>query len=79
MGLRSSDRETPTATYDELLAFRAEAKKQGLPSLATAVLITWEWLQREIDVFATFDVDHYRPKERSNAVRVAHEKTSEEN
>jgi hypothetical protein len=54
MGLRSSDRETPTATYDDLLAFRAKAVELGLPSLATAAL--WEWLQRETDIFATFDV-----------------------
>jgi hypothetical protein len=79
MGLRSSDRETPTATYADLQAFRAEAIEMGLASLATAALIAWEWLQREKDIFGTFDVAHYRPKERSNAVRVLHEKTQEEN
>ena len=51
----------------------------GYPSLATAALIAWEWLQRERDIFATFDVTHYRPKERPNAVRVLHVKTGEEN
>ena len=79
MGLRSSDRETPTATYADLQAFRAKAIEMGLPSLATAALIAWEWLQREADIFATFDVAHYRPKERPNAVRVIHAKTKEEN
>ena len=79
MGLRSSDRETPTATYEDLQAFRAKAIEMGLPSLATAALIGWEWLQREADIFATFDVAHYRPKERPNAVRVIHAKTKEEN
>ena len=79
MGLRSSDRETPTATYEDLQAFRAKAIEMGLPSLATAALIAWEWLQREPDIFATFDVAHYRPKERPNAVRVIHAKTNEEN
>jgi hypothetical protein len=79
MGLRSSDRETPTATFAELRAFRAKAVEMRLPSLATAALIGWEWLQRETDIFATFDVTHYRPKERPNAVRVMHEKTREEN
>jgi hypothetical protein len=78
MGLRSSDRETPTATFEELQAFRARAKELGLPSLATGALIGWEWLQREIDIFATFDVAHYRPKERPDMVRVVHEKTKEE-
>ena len=51
----------------------------GLASLATAALIGWEWLQRETDIFATFDVAHYRPKERPTAVRVVHVKTGEEN
>ena len=78
-GPQSSDRETPTATFAELQAFRAKAIEMGLPSLATAALIGWEWLQRERDIFASFDVMHYRPKERPNAVRVLHEKTGEEN
>jgi hypothetical protein len=79
MGLRSSDRETPTATYAELQAFRGKAVEMGFPSLATAALLAWEWLQREEDIFGTFDVTHYRPKERPNTVRVVHEKTREEN
>ena len=52
MGLRSSDRETPTATFAELQAFRVKAIEMGHPSLATAALIAWEWLQRERDIFA---------------------------
>jgi hypothetical protein len=78
MGLRSSDRETPTATYDELIAFRTKAVELRLSSLATAALIGWEWLQRETDIFATFDVSHYRPKEHPNMVRVIDEKTNAE-
>jgi hypothetical protein len=42
-------------------------------------LIGWEWLQREVDIFATFSVAHYRPKERPDTVRVIHHKTKEEN
>ena len=79
MGLHSSDRETPTATYAELQTFRTKATEMGLSSLATAALIGWEWLQREVDIFGTFDVAHYRPKDRPNAVCVLHEKTGEEN
>jgi hypothetical protein len=78
MGLISSDRETPTATYDELIAFRLKAGELGLHSLATAALVAWEWLQRETDVFATFAVEHYRPKERPSMVRVIDEKTDAE-
>ena len=79
MGLVSSDRETPTATFAELQSFRAKATELGLASLATAALIGWEWLQRMEDIFCTFDAAHYRPREFPNAVRVLHEKTHEEN
>jgi hypothetical protein len=78
MGLESSQRETPAATFDELRQFRAKAKEMGYPSLATAALIGWEWSQRVKDIFATFKVEHYRPKEHPNAVRVVHSKTNEE-
>ena len=79
MGLKATDQQTPTATFAELQAFRAKAIETEHPSLATAALIAWEWLQREEDIFGSLDVAHYRPKERPNAVRVVHEKTREEN
>jgi hypothetical protein len=78
MELTSSNRETPTATYAELQAFRAKAKELGYPSLATAALIGWEFVQRRIDIFTRFDVTHYRPKDRPQMVRVVHAKTGEE-
>jgi hypothetical protein len=78
MGLRSSDRETPTATYAELKAFRTTAIEMVLPSLATGALIGWEWRQREVDIFATFDISHYRPKDHPDMVRVIDEKTRSE-
>ena len=78
MGLVSSSKETPTATYAELQAFRTKAVELGFASLATASLVGWEWLQRRADIFGTFDVAHYRPKEQPDAVRVLHEKTKEE-
>jgi hypothetical protein len=78
MGLESSERETPTATFAELQTFRAKAKELGFPSLATAALIAWEFVQRRVDIFAKFEVAHYRPKEHPNAVRVIHAKTGEE-
>jgi hypothetical protein len=78
MGLRSSAGETPTASYEELISFRSKAIEMGLQSLATAALIGWDWLQRETDIFATFMVEHYRPKERPNMVRIIDEKTTTE-
>ena len=71
-------RQTPTATWDELVAFRAAAKKLGYCSVATAALLTWEWLQREEHVFGAFEISHYRPTERPNSVRIVHPKNGEE-
>jgi hypothetical protein len=48
------------------------------PSLATAALIAWEWLQREEHLFGAFEAAHYRPKERPNSVLIVHPKTGEE-
>jgi hypothetical protein len=71
-------RQTPTATWAELAAFRATAIETGHPSLATAALVAWEWLQREEHLFGAFEARHYRPKERPNSVRIVHPKTGEE-
>lgn len=83
MGLKSRSpgkaaRETPTATWDELQAFRTKAVELGYQSIATAALVGWEWLQREEHIFGAFDIKHYRPKERPDSVCVVHPKTGEE-
>lgn len=69
---------TPTATWDELVAFRAAATRLDYRSIATAALLSWEWLQREQHVFGAFDISHYRPSERPNSVRIVHPKNGEE-
>jgi hypothetical protein len=71
-------RETPTATWDELIAFRMAARKLGYYSVGTAALLTWEWLQREEHVFGAFEISHYRPRERPNSVKIVHPKNGEE-
>jgi hypothetical protein len=77
IGLIASDRETPTATLEELQALRGKAIEIGLSSLATAALIGWEWLPREKDIFGTFEVKHYRPKERPRSVWIVDGKTDQ--
>ncbi|MBR0936562.1 hypothetical protein [Bradyrhizobium jicamae] len=83
MGLKSRSpgqpvRETPTATWDELVAFRRCATKLGYHSIGTAALLSWEWLQREEHVFGVFEVAHYRPEPRPDRVRILHPKNNEE-
>jgi hypothetical protein len=77
-GSRETPRETPTATWNELTAFRVKALELGYKSVATAALAAWEWLQREEHLLGAFLISHYRPKERPNAVRVLHPKNGEE-
>jgi hypothetical protein len=54
--------ETPTATWVELETFWTKPLELGHPSLATAVLIAYEWLQREEHLFGAFEAAHYHPK-----------------
>ncbi|WP_245524877.1 MULTISPECIES: hypothetical protein [unclassified Bradyrhizobium] len=76
MGLQSTSRETPHANFEELAAFRATAIELGYPSLATGVLIGWEWLQRKAHIFIRFMAEHYRSESRPNHVYVINYKTS---
>jgi hypothetical protein len=71
-------RQTPTATWEELVAFRNKARELSYHSIATAALAAWEWLQREEHLFGAFEVKHYRPPERPDSVHVVHPKTREE-
>jgi hypothetical protein len=71
-------RQTPTATWLELVAFRKKAKELGYTSIATAALAAWEWLQREEHLFGAFEIKHYRPPERPDSVHVVHPKTGED-
>ena len=68
MGLKTrspgqSRRETPTATWDELTAFRNKAKELGYGSIATAALTAWEWLQREEHLFGAFELSTTLPSD----------------
>jgi hypothetical protein len=76
MGLQSTSRETPHATFGEMMAFRAKAFEMGHPLLATGVLIGWELLQRKAHIFIRFIADHYRPDSRPDHVYVINYKTS---
>lgn len=74
MGLKSRSKPTPTATYDELLRFRKAAKANGRSSLATAALFHWEITAHGVSVIDRLMVEHYRPRDRPDAVFIAMEK-----
>jgi hypothetical protein len=78
MGLVASDGMVPEAQYDELLKAVATADSRGMPSLGTAFMVTWEWLQREEHIFLAFLLAHYRPKDRPDEVLIVHPKNGEQ-
>jgi len=78
MGLVSKTKEVEAAAYGDLAAAVAQADEMGLPSLGTALMVTWEWLQREEHIFTAFELAHYRPKKRPNEVLIVHPKNGEE-
>lgn len=77
MRLEQRSREVEAASYGDLLAAVAQCDADGLPSLGTALMVTWEWLQREEHIFTAFRLDHYRPRSRPNEVFIADPKTDE--
>ncbi|MDU0341337.1 hypothetical protein [Bosea rubneri] len=78
MGLNESSTPNVDATFEQLKAFVAKADAENRSSLGTAAMITWEWLQRGEHVFGAFEVAHYQPKERPDAVQIVHPKTEKE-
>lgn len=74
MGLLPAGGGVMAATWPELQVAVAQADAMGLASLGTALMLTWEWLQREEHIFSAFQLAHYRPKDRPNEVHVVHPK-----
>lgn len=77
MDLASRSREVEAAGYGDLVAAVTQADAMGLPSLGTALMVTFEWLQREEHIFTAFRLEHYRPRNRPNEVFIADPKTDE--
>jgi hypothetical protein len=77
MGLVASDGTVPKATYGELLEAVAAADRLGMTSLGTALMVTFEWLQRQEHTFNAFELAHYRPKDRPDEVLIVHPKNGE--
>jgi hypothetical protein len=78
MGLQSTSRETPHATYEELKAFRSKAVEMGYQSIATGALHGWELVQREAHIYIRFMAEHYRPPAHPDHVWVVNYKTKVE-
>ena len=68
---------TRPVTHEELQRFVAAADATGEPSIGTAAMIAFYWLQRQADILSRFQWTAYRPKDAPGVVRVFHHKTGE--
>jgi hypothetical protein len=68
---------TRAVTHEELQRFVATADAAGEPSIGTAAMIAFYWLQRQADILSRFQWTAYRPKDTPDVVRVFHHKTRE--
>jgi hypothetical protein len=77
MGLSHNAKATRPVTHEELVRFVEAADHAGEPSLGTAAMIAFYWLQREIDILTRLSWTHYRPANMPDIVRIFHHKTGE--
>ena len=69
---------TRPVTHAELLRFVKAADEASDPSIGTAAMIAFYWLQRETDIIGRLSwVQHYRPADNPNVARIYHHKTHE--
>jgi hypothetical protein len=69
---------TRPVTHAELLRFVKAADEAGEPSIGTAAMIAFYWLQRETDIIGRLSwVQHYRPADNPDVARIYHHKTRE--
>ena len=68
---------TRPVSYDELMRFVAAADETGEPSIGTAAMIAFFWLQRQVDILARLSWPQYRPADAPDCARILHHKTGE--
>ena len=67
--------QTRPVSYDELMRFVAAADKAGEPSIGTAAMIAYFWLQRQVDILSRLAWTQYRPPDAPDSARIFHHKT----
>jgi len=74
MGISYKPRSNRAATLAELKTFVAKADELGWPSIGTAAMIGFYWLQREEDIFLRLTWSDYRPTDTPERVLIWHNK-----
>lgn len=70
--------DTPAASRQELERFVQFADEAGHPSIGTAALVSWEWVQRKEHVLGDFFVEDWRPKGAADYAWIEHPKWTDE-
>jgi hypothetical protein len=78
MRLSYQARPTRHVTHAELVRFVEAADKAGEPSIGTAAMIAFYWLQRQEDILNRLSWTHYRPADAPDVARIFHHKTREQ-
>ncbi|MGH1574871.1 hypothetical protein ACRAWG_34825 [Methylobacterium sp. P31] len=77
MDLAYKAKPTRPVRHDEVLRFVAAADAAGEPSIGTAAMIAFFWLQRQQDILSRLAWTHYRPADAPQIARIFHHKTGE--
>lgn len=75
MDISYSPKTTRPVSYGELMRFVTAADEDGSPSIGTAAMIAFFWLQRQVDILSRLTWGHYRPSEAPACARIFHHKT----
>jgi len=75
MEISYDPKTTRPVTHDELSLFVKAADESGAPSIGTAAMIAYYWLQREEDIIGRLSWTHYRPVDAPDVARIFHHKT----
>jgi len=75
MGLTYKAKQTRPFEYAALMKFVETADGMGHHSVGTAAMISFLWLQRQVDILERLAWSQYRPADAPNMVRIMHHKT----
>ncbi|MGA0595658.1 hypothetical protein [Enterovirga sp. CN4-39] len=77
MGLKYKAKPTRPVSFAEMMKLVAAADKAGEPSIGTACMIAYFWLQRQEDILGRLSWAHYQPASNPNVAKIFHHKTGE--
>lgn len=77
MDISYAAERTRPVTYAELMRFVTAADEAGEPSIGTAAMIAFFWLQRQVDILSRLAWTQYRPADAPDCARIFHHKTGE--